>query len=50
MNQHPAKDTCWTTPPTVAEAPADKQGYHDTRGVRRLQQWIAKLAACEEAR
>jgi len=36
--------------PAVAEAPADKQGYHDTRGLIALAGWAKRLQLCEAAR
>jgi len=49
----PKPDTCFAQNgpvPVTAEAPADKQGYHDTQGLNALRAWVSKLAACEAAR
>ena len=49
----PKPDTCFAQAgpvPATAEAPADRQGYHDTQGLDALRAYVAKLAACEAAR
>ena len=48
-----ATDTCFTQAgpvPVTAEAPADKQGYHDTQGLNALRAWAVKLSNCEANR
>ena len=49
----PKPDTCFAQNgpvPATAEAPADKQGYHDTQGLNALRAWVSKLATCEANR
>lgn len=46
-------DTCFTQAgpvPATSEAPADKQGYHDTTGLNALRAWATKLSTCEANR
>jgi len=46
-------DTCFAQAgavPVTSEAAADRQGYHDTRGLNALAAWAKRLQLCEAAR
>lgn len=42
-----AVGNCWEpTVPVVAEAPADKQGYHDETGAKQLSSYLQSVRGC----